>query len=106
MKSDKFFKELTIWKPVDEITVARYRCFEILPDGKFIVQSKDFIYEDSDKIYRENLEMYFIESLSSELFEEMSAEASSTIEEAIAKHEADFADLEAEVRELKNEKAS
>lgn len=102
MNADKFYKEITIWKPVDERTVARYRCFEILPDGKFIVQSKDFIYEDSDKLYRENLEMYFIESLSSELFEEMSAEASSTIEQAIAKHEADFAELEAEIKELKN----
>ena len=103
MKSDKFFKEITIWKPVNERTVARYRCFEVLPDGKFFVQSKDHIYEDSDKVYRENLEMYFIESLSSELFEDMSAEASSTIEKAIAKHEADFAEVEAEIKELKRE---
>lgn len=90
MKTDRFFKEINIWKSVDERTVARYRCFEILPDGKFVVQSKDFIYEDSDKTYRENLETYFIESLSSELFEEMIVEASSTIEEAIAKHEAEI----------------
>ncbi|MDQ2745715.1 MAG: hypothetical protein M3T96_00430 [Acidobacteriota bacterium] len=104
MKSDKFFKEINIWKSVDERTVARYRCFEILPDGKFFVQSKDHIYEDSDKVYRENLEMYFVESLSSENFDEMSAEACSTIEEAITKHEADFTELENEVMELSKKK--
>ena len=100
MKSDKFFKEINIWKSVDERTVARYRCFEILPDGKFFVKSKDYIYEDSDKIYRENLEMYFIESLSSENFDKMSAEACFTIEEAITKHEADFTEFENEIKEL------
>lgn len=105
MKSDKFFKEINIWKPVDGRTVARYRCFEILPDGKFFVQSKDHIYEDSDKVYRENLEMYFIESLSSENFEQMLSEACSTIEEAIAKHEADFAEFTTEIEELSKGKS-
>lgn len=101
MGNENFYKEINIWKAVDERTVARYRCFEILPDGKFFVQSKDYIYEDSDKTYRDNLDMYFIESLSRENFEEMSKEACSTIEGAIAKHEADFEEMYDEIEELK-----
>ena len=97
MEEDKYYKEINIWKPIDDRTVARYRCFEILPEGKFFVQSKNYIYEDSDKTYRENLDMYFVESLSKENFEEMSKESCFTIEEAIAKHEIDFKELEEEI---------
>lgn len=40
MEEDKFYKEINIWKPVDERTVARYRCFEILPNGGFLCNQK------------------------------------------------------------------
>ncbi len=59
MEKDKFFKEINIWKPANERTVMRYRCFEILPDGKFFVQVSEHIYEDSDAKYRESLDDYF-----------------------------------------------
>ncbi|MEO6589184.1 MAG: hypothetical protein ABIP06_07740 [Pyrinomonadaceae bacterium] len=103
MEEDKFYKEINIWKPIDDKTIARYRGFEILPDGGFFVQAKNYIYEDSDKVYRENLEMYFIESLSKDNFEEMTKEACSTMEEAISKHEIDFKELEDEIEREKVE---
>jgi len=97
MEEDKYYKEINIWKPIDSKIVARYRCFEVLPDGKFFVQAKDYIYEDSDKTDRENLEMYFIESLSKENFEKMAKEACLTINEAIVKHEIDFKEMGEEI---------
>ena len=85
--------------------MARYRCFELLPDGKFFVKATDYIYEDSDKVYRDNLEMYFVESLSSENFEQMAKDACPTIEEAIAKHDAEFEEMYDEFEELKKFKS-
>lgn len=105
MIKDRFYKEINIWKPVDDRTVTRYRCFEIMPEGKFFVQSSDYIYEDSDEKYRESLDDYFFDSLSKENFEEMSKNASETLEEAIAKHEADFKDMKVEFEELRKVKS-
>lgn len=101
MGKDKYYKEITICKPIDDRTMARYRCFEILPDGKFFVQAKEHIYEDSDKTYKENLDGYFFGSLSKENFEEMAKDACSTIEEAIIKHENDFKEVEEEFQQYK-----
>jgi hypothetical protein len=36
------YRSLNVWSRRDEVTVAVYRCFEVLPLGKFCVQSKDF----------------------------------------------------------------
>lgn len=101
MVKERFFKEINVWQPVDERTVARYRCFEILPDGKFFVQAKNYIYEDSDEEYQENLDDYFFGSLSRENFEKLSEKASPTIEEAIAKHEEDFREMIEEIEKSK-----
>lgn len=104
MEKDRFLREINIWKPVDERTVARYRCFEILPDRTFFVQSKDHIYEDSDEKYLESLDDYFFGSLSKEIFEEMSKNASDTVEEAIVRHEEDFKEMIEAIEESKKTK--
>lgn len=93
MKGDRLFKEINVWKPIDEKTMARYRCFEVIPDGKFFVKSEDYLYEDSDETYRKNLDDYFYESLDGEILNDLADEACDTIEEAIEKHLKDFEDL-------------
>lgn len=101
MKSEKLFKEFNIWKPIDEKKVIRYRCFEILPDRKFFVKASDCIYKESDKKDWDSLESYFLENLFDGIFDELAESASETIEEAIAKHEADFEEVNDEFEELK-----
>ena len=95
------FREFNVWKPLDEKRIIRYRCFEVLPSGKFFVKASDCLYEDSEKEDWDNLERYFLESLFFGILEELAENASDTIEEAVAKHEADFKEVYEEFEELK-----
>ena len=79
----------------------RYRCFEILSEGRFFVVQTDCFYEDSTQSDWKSFDNYFFEIISSEIFEQLANEASQTIEEAIAKHEADFEEIYDEFDELK-----
>ena len=93
MKSERFFKEINIWKPLDDKRIIRYRCSEILPEGKFFVKASDCLYENSGKKDWDILESYFLESLFDGILDELAESASDTIEEAIAKHEAEFEEM-------------
>lgn len=87
---NRLFKEFKIWKPINDKTVICYRCFEILPDEKFVVKSSDFYYEKNiDKDWKQH-EDGFHENLFFGNFEMLAREASDSIEEAIEKHEKDF----------------
>jgi hypothetical protein len=36
------YKAIDVWSRRDEGTVVRYRCFQLLPDGGYSVQSADY----------------------------------------------------------------
>jgi hypothetical protein len=86
----RFFKEIIIWQEVSEDTIARYRIFEILPDSKFFVKNKDFFYYPVEQEHLKSIEFYSIDSLFQGSLH-MEEEFCNSIEEAITKHQKDFA---------------
>jgi hypothetical protein len=44
MNSEILYKEFFVWKPIDDKSVLRYRCFEILANGKFFVMQSDHFF--------------------------------------------------------------
>ena len=67
--------------------LARYRCFEILSQGRYCVQSCDFVSPDQ----RAFLDRQFVELLSEAAPDERAA-SYATLEEAIAAHDREFDD--------------
>jgi len=55
----KLFKAIDVWGKQDDGTAVRYRCFQILPDGGYCVQSADY-YPPADTGL-EKLEKQFVE---------------------------------------------
>ena len=101
MDGKKLYKEILVWKPIDDKSVIRYRCFEILSEGNFFVAQASNFHEDfSEKQWRV-ADNYFFESVSKEKFDEMAEESFETLEEAIAKWETDFEEMYDEFDELK-----
>jgi hypothetical protein len=101
MNQKRLFKEMIIYKPISEKSVIRYRCFEILSEGKYFVAQADNFQNNFTETEWKQFDNYFFGSVDSENFDEMTNEACRTIEEAIAKHEADFAEMYDEFDELK-----
>jgi hypothetical protein len=88
-KTRKLYRQINVWERIEEGRVAVYRCFEILPDKKYYVQSKDFF---SFPLEEKNLRLFqeqFLELLSEEWDEER--EAYDSLEEAIQRDDQDFA---------------
>jgi hypothetical protein len=85
----KLYKSIDVWRRRGPTTVIRYRCLQILPDGGYCVQSADFfnIPITADRI-RES-EQQFVELLAEQAPDERSG-GYSTLEQAIAAHDADF----------------
>ena len=104
MNTQMLYKEFFVWKPIDDKSVLRYRCFEILSNGKLFVLQSDHFSEDSTEKQWNEFNMYFYESISSENFYEQAKEACETIEEAIIKFEADFDEVYEEFNELKDKR--
>ena len=92
MIKDQLFQELSIWRRVDDKTLLRYRCLQFLPDGRYFVKSSHFYREpltwDSEQL--KQAEFYFVDGMFGDALLEISKESYSTLEEAIAKHDADF----------------
>jgi hypothetical protein len=78
-----------VWVRLRDQRIAVYRCFEVLPDGKYCVQSQDFfsIPLDFDLIRR--AEAQFFELLAEEAPERKSR-LCDTLEEAIKKWDEEF----------------
>jgi hypothetical protein len=38
----EYYRAIDVWSRKDEDTIVRYRCFQLLPDGGYSVQSADF----------------------------------------------------------------
>ncbi len=82
------YKVIDVWKRL-EAGAIRYRCFELIPDGKFCVQSADFYSRQSPKPGAESLDKQFIELFLEQAPDDRSA-VFNTIEEAVAWHDHQF----------------
>ncbi len=90
-KSYDFFQEFNVWKRIDDTSVMRYRCFRVLPDEGYYVQSADNFYYPLDQKQVIQLECSFVDSLFQDGLEAISQnELRKTLEEAIAFFEEGF----------------
>lgn len=87
---EKLFRSIDVWKTEGE-SLVRFRCFEVLGESRYYVQSKDFIHFPLIKQHLQTHERNFLELLIEDPPDERAT--FSTLEEAIADHEAAFARL-------------
>lgn len=45
--TNKYYKQIDVWQKMSDNEIICFRCFEIMPDGLFCVQSADFYDKDS-----------------------------------------------------------
>lgn len=85
----KLYRFFDVLEKNDSNSFIVYRCFEVLSENAFGVQSADYIYhplsEDQLIDFRKQFETLFIETPPDER-----TKAYSSIEEAIKKHKEDF----------------
>jgi hypothetical protein len=86
---DTLYRAIDVWRRRPNGAV-RYRCFEVLPGGRFCVQSADFFSLPFDNQRSDFSDRQFQELLIEQAPEERTA-TFSTLEEAIAEHDRDFA---------------
>lgn len=78
----RLYRRVEIWVRLSEVQVACYQCLEVLPLGKFCVQSKDFYTLPLRKDVCELLASQFLTLLSEEAPEDR-APLYDSVEEAI-----------------------
>jgi hypothetical protein len=83
------YRAIDVWRRLQNGAI-RYRCFEVLPSGRFCVQSADFFNLPVDKQRSDFSDRQFHELLIERAPDERTA-TFSTLEEAIAQHDRDFA---------------
>jgi hypothetical protein len=83
------YRSFDVWKRKDERTLARYRCFEVLPDKGFCVQSLDLYSLPVDEKQLRQLDEQFL-TLLTEVAPEDRSQLHPTIAEAIAAHDREF----------------
>jgi hypothetical protein len=92
MNKPQLFKEVSVWRRLDDNTLLRYRCLQMLPEGRYFVRSSHFyrkpISWDSEQI--KQAEFYFVDSMFGDALLEIPKESYATLEEAIARHDEDF----------------
>ena len=92
--STRLFKEINVWRRIDDRTLIRYRCFQILPGDLYCVKSSDFYYWPLNEEQLRQLERYHLESLFENALISPEIEAFATLEEAIARHDEDFREFD------------
>ena len=91
MKTEnRLYREISVWKRVDEKTLLRYRCFHILPDEKYCVQSADFYSLPLDEAQTNYLSKQFVELLIEEEPESRAEKLYDSLQEAVSAHDIDF----------------
>lgn len=85
----KLYRSIDVWRRMPNGQLARYRCFELLSQGRYCVQSLDFVSSEQQAL----LDRQFVELLSETAPDERAA-SYPTLEEAIAAHDREFADPE------------
>ncbi len=87
--TDKLYKSIDVWRKHSNKCAIRYRCFQVVGEKKFCVQSADYFYYPIDKEQIENFESQFLQLFIDCLPDERT-ETYATLEEAIKKHEEEF----------------
>jgi len=82
---DMLYLAIDIYKRAKS-EVVRYRCFQVIPSGRYCVQSADFYRPSSDSAYLDN---QHIQLLIDQAPDERSP-TFATLEEAIAYHDTEF----------------
>ena len=95
------FKAIDVWKRLANGGLARYRCFEVLPNHGYCVLGVDFYNEPLDVKRMQEFDMQFIELLLAAAPNEEN-ETYPTLEEAIANHDVDFRQFEDDIEMDKN----
>lgn len=60
---ERLFKEIMIWREIDENTITRYRCFQVLPDDKFFVKGQDHFHYPIEETHVKSIDFYTLDSL-------------------------------------------
>ena len=89
MSSVLRYRAFDVWCRLADGGLARYRCFEVLPLGKFCVQSKDFYRPPFRRESAKDLEEQFWELLSETAPDQRSGMYDS-LEDAIEMHDKEF----------------
>ena len=84
---EKLYRALDVWQRRADGQLVRYRCFQMLPDGGYCVQSADF--HPQDERQTQLLERQYLELLS-EIAPDERSKVHPSLEEAIKAHQAEF----------------
>ena len=95
---EKLNRSIDVWKREGGSLIC-YRCFEVVGESLYWVQSKDFIHFPMDESHLKTHQRNFLELLVEEAPDEPTS-TFATLEEAILRYEAAVGDLEGEVRDL------
>jgi hypothetical protein len=85
----EYYKAIDVWSRKDEGAVVRYRCFQLLPDGGYSVQSADYYKAPFRDTQSAQHEKQFLELLSEES-PKMRSRLFPTLIEAISAFDRDF----------------
>jgi len=86
------YESIDVWKRVDEHRLVRYRCFKVICDSSFCVQSSDIYHIPMENNQLEQHQRQFTELLLEEAPDARS-ETYSSLEDAIANHDSEFGEL-------------
>ena len=86
----KLYRPIDVWRRASADTLVRYRCFEVVGESRFCVQSADFIGIPLVEHKLLEFERNWFELLA-EVAPDERARTFSTLDEAINDHEAEFA---------------
>ncbi len=89
-KDNHLYKEINVWKRVDDNVLLKYRCFQVLPEGKYCVQNADFYRLPLDKIDSDDFNNQYLELLAQDSPLERGGKLYDSLEEAVSAHDADF----------------
>ena len=85
----KLYRQIEVWRRISDDTLVCYRCFELIPDARYCVQSADFVRVPPDHKLMEALKRNWLELLAETAPDER-GKTFGTLEEAIANHDAEF----------------
>lgn len=82
----KYFRKIDVWKRIDAKSLVCFRCYELLGEGRFYVQSSDYFYLP---ISRGQVELSESQQIELFLEESLTERAISypTLQDAISAHE-------------------
>jgi hypothetical protein len=86
---NSLFRQIDVWKKIDNSCVIRFRCFENLSTKLFCVQGSDYFHIPIDDKQLSDSDKQFLELLIEETPDTRS-NSFSTVEEAVSAHLKEF----------------